>query len=1275
MLKKVLSVTVVLAICLTLGTVMPLVDAADVTGFEGLGTEGSPYLIKSSADMQRLAYIVNTEKNDCSGLYFEVTQNIVLTQYPWVPIGACTDIGSNPSAFTGTAFCGIFDGGNKEISMLFISARYPDLYSCFSGLFGYLGRSGVIKNLKVNSNINSGYFVGGIVGWNNGGTIENCSNAGTVKGSDNVGGIVGYSSGGTINNCSNSGTISGAACIGGIVGQDKGSRVYNSSNSGKISGYSLYIGGIVGMNDGGGSVNNCSNSGEVDGSSNIYMSSTNVGGIAGWTYGTIANCSNFGTISGGKESVGGVVGRSNSLMGVGGIYNCFNSGTISSIGKNVGGVVGSNSNIVSNCFNSGTVSSTGEENIGGIAGYHNTNNSIKNSYYLDSTASTGVGLDDNGSYIDSECRKPELSFSSGEVAYLLQSGQDNTGVQAWGQRLTTEGEHDDIPALTQNEAYRVLKVTFMVRDKVLTAKYANPDAVLETPEGYTAGWTTEQGGETAEFYDTVAVNNDDIILYAVPGSEPEPQYPEYDPPQPIEGLIYDRTDQKLIVPGSAANGIMVYKLDKEQETDANEPFIFDNDYSEDIPTAVDAGEYTVWYMVIGNEGYENTDAKSLTVTIAKADPVPPDTDLKATVGQTLKDVEPQLPEGYVWADNTLSVGDVGENSFAAIFTPKDTKNFNTLYDLTLTVKVTDPDPQNPEFTPPQARELVYNSEAQRLITPGNAINGTMVYKLGDKGEQEEESEGNAAAFALLLPDAEGYSDDIPVGINAGEYIVWYKVIGDDGYNDIEPHSLTVTIAKADPIPPEINLNATVGQTLADIESQLPEGYAWVDNAQSVGNVGTNYFPAIFTPADTKNFNTLKLDLPVKVISIEVTPPKARTGLVYDRTPHELITAGSAANGTMVYKVEAENKETGATTETALYNLLSNDMFSYETLAVDPLADNDGYSERIPTGTDAGKYTVWYKVIDGDGGNITAPVSLTVEIAKADPVPPATDLKATVGQTLADVKLPEGYAWIDSTQKVGSVGTHSFAATFTPRDTGNFNTLSLMLDVKVTEKPAEETTTTTAAAPVVTTTTAVTTPEAATTTVTAPAETTTAATTTTPPEVTTEPPSTTNPPPDVTGSGDVGNGSNGDTILSVKDAGNDVPAEDKQAIKAVLEGTGYTVGMYLNIDLIKLVDGQQVKITESSSPVSVTVKIPEALRIKNRIFAVVRVHNGKADILNDRDSDPNTVTVLSDRFSTYALIYRDSASTDEDRSPNTGIVPLVPPLAAATITVVVSRRRK
>ena len=80
----------------------------------------------------------------------------------------------------------------------------------------------------------------------------------------------------------------------------------------------------------------------------------------------------------------------------------------------------------------------------------------------------------------------------------------------------------------------------------------------------------------------------------------------------------------------------------------------------------------------------------------------------------------------------------------------------------------------------------------------------------------------------------------------------------------------------------------------------------------------------------------------------ITPPTAQENLTYTGQEQALITAGSVANyGTMQYS----------------------------------LTENGTYSPDIPTGTDAGTYTVWYRVIGDENHNDTAPTSVAVSIGK------------------------------------------------------------------------------------------------------------------------------------------------------------------------------------------------------------------------------------------------------------------------------------------------------
>ncbi len=123
------------------------------------------------------------------------------------------------------------------------------------------------------------------------------------------------------------------------------------------------------------------------------------------------------------------------------------------------------------------------------------------------------------------------------------------------------------------------------------------------------------------------------------------------------------------------------------------------------------------------------------------------------------------------------------------------------------------------------------------------------------------------------------------------------------------------------------------------------------------------------------------------------------------------------------------------------------------------------------------------------------------------------------------------------------------------------------------------------------------------------------------------------------------------VLDVRDAVDTVSSADKAIVEQALNRSlpGFAVGQYLDISLYKLVGTQRTDIIATQDKIIVTIAVPERLRntddSRTRIFAIVRVHNGKADILNDLDTGADTISIATDRFSTYAIVYKDVASAD------------------------------
>ena len=100
-------------------------------------------------------------------------------------------------------------------------------------------------------------------------------------------------------------------------------------------------------------------------------------------------------------------------------------------------------------------------------------------------------------------------------------------------------------------------------------------------------------------------------------------------------------------------------------------------------------------------------------------------------------------------------------------------------------------------------------------------------------------------------------------------------------------------------------------------------------------------------------------------------------------------------------------------------------------------------------TDVGKYTASITLGEGENAK-TARVEYSITQATPTYDVP-TGLTAKYGQTLADISLPTGWAWENDTQSVGSVGEHTFKATYTPGD-ANYHAVT-GIDVTVTVNKA------------------------------------------------------------------------------------------------------------------------------------------------------------------------------------------------------------------------------
>ena len=235
------------------------------------------YTVTSADGLMNVAELVNGGKSDIN---ITLDTDIDLTGKDWTPIGTDYD----------NSYKGTFDGGGHTITGLTVTTNDQ-----FVGLFGYLNRAGMVKNVVMEGVlITSNHMfgcTGGVVGYS-WGTIENCSVSGSVSGTDCVGGVVGSQKAGSIIGCSSSATVKGKHYVGGVAGEKWGTMTacYAIGNVTLeiASQKNNFGGGVVGLN-GGSRVLACYATGNVT-STGSSTGNVHIGGLFGDSYTTVTAC-------------------------------------------------------------------------------------------------------------------------------------------------------------------------------------------------------------------------------------------------------------------------------------------------------------------------------------------------------------------------------------------------------------------------------------------------------------------------------------------------------------------------------------------------------------------------------------------------------------------------------------------------------------------------------------------------------------------------------------------------------------------------------------------------------------------------------------------------------------------------------------------------------------------------------------------------------------------------------------------------------------------------
>lgn len=227
------------------------------------------------------------------------------------------------------------------------------------------------------------------------------------------------------------------------------------------------------------------------------------------------------------------------------------------------------------------------------------------------------------------------------------------------------------------------------------------------------------------------------------------------------------------------------------------------------------------------------------------------------------------------------------------------------------------------------------------------------------------------AFTYAATENGSYGSDIPTFIDAGEHKVYFRMTDPKGNHEVFSGSFTVTIDPKTVTAPTIALTGDRTYTGAEIkptvtvkdgDTEIPASEYTVTYS---GNINAGTATVTITDKDGGNYTVSgSTTFEIAKAASSCTAPAANI-LTYNGTAQTLLTPGAATGGEMQYS----------------------------------LTENGAYSAAIPTGKNAGGYTVYYKVAGDANHNDTDPQSVTVTIGKAAVTVTAESKSSRVGKDL------------------------------------------------------------------------------------------------------------------------------------------------------------------------------------------------------------------------------------------------------------------------------------
>ena len=507
--------------------------------------------------------------------------------------------------------------------------------------------------------------------------------------------------------------------------------------------------------------------------------------------------------------------------------------------------------------------------------------------------------------------------------------------------------------------------------------------------------------------------------------------PTFTAPTAQENLTYTGQEQALITAGSVTSGgTMQYSLTE------------NGTYSPDTPTGTDAGAYTVWYRVIGDANHKDTapasvavriGQKPLTITGVTAVSKPYDGTTNADITSvTFDNVTLKRDTDYTVTASFDEAGvGSGKNVTATVTLMGQAAKNYALEQSSFPTTGSIIKAAAPDFTKETALTIVNGHEKTYTVTLPALPTletpkeyGALTYEIGEiklndgyytSGAKVENGE-------LTLPiqkndvETTGSVGTVTVVIKSANYHDFTLTVNVSAKNRITPTGTPTLSKNAIIYGDALNTIALSGKLHDNVNNVDVDGsFEWVDGTHIpvVGN-GTYAAEWIFEPTDTEKYLTVSGRSNITVEKAQQYGKVSMAGYTYGQMPSmpSLTEQTGDANAQVTY----------------YYSSVGN-------------GNMQVWSINDPPALNAGTYRMFARIGATSNYNEYNAEYCEFVVAIATPtytVP--TGLTAKYGQTLADVTLPDGWSWMDSSESVGGASTaaKTFQAKFTPTDTDNYN---------------------------------------------------------------------------------------------------------------------------------------------------------------------------------------------------------------------------------------------